>query len=216
MRVLFEEELKKLHNEIVVMLSMTEEQIDKTLEALKAQDVELAQKVVDGDDAVDKQEIKIEKLCLEIIVRQAPVAKDMRRVTSIFKLITDLERIADHAEDICGIIVDVYHQRHIKPLVKIPKMAKMARSMVSRVITAYMQNDTDLAKEVAKDDEDVDNVYHNLTVELIEAMKNNPSAVEQAVALIQIAKHFERMADHATNIAEWVIFNETGKHKSLN
>jgi len=216
MRIVFEEELKTLHEQIVVMLSMTEEQIDKTLEALKTQDLALAKDVIDGDDAIDKQEKKIEKQCLEIIVRQSPVAKDMRRVTSIFKLITDLERIADHAEDICTLIVNVYHQKQIKPLVKIPNMAKMARSMVSRVITAYMQNDIELAKEVAADDEGVDEIYHDLKVQVIDVMKANPSCVEEGVALIQIAKHFERIADHATNVAEWIIFNETGKHKSLN
>lgn len=215
MRIIFEEELQKLHEQIVVMLSLTEEAIDKALETLKTQDVELAKEVIKGDDKIDKQERKIEKLCLALLVKQNPVAGDLRRITSIFKLITDLERIADHAEDICEIVVRVYNQRHIKPLVDIPNMANMARSMVSRVITAYMQNDIELATAVCKDDNKVDDLYFKIYNELIEMMKSNPMIIEQGVALIAIAKYFERIADHATNIGEWIVFNETGKHKHL-
>lgn len=215
-RVLFDEELNALHEKIVKMLSLTEQAIDMTIEALKKQDVAMAEQVIAGDDAIDKLERKIEKMCLEIMVRQTPVASDMRRVTSIFKLITDLERIADHAEDICQIIVDVYHERHIKPLVDIPVMAKMARSMVSRVISAYMTNDTDLAVEVCKDDAEVDEIFYKIYNDLIELMKTDTMIIEQAVALLSIAKYFERIADHATNIGEWIVFNETGKHKHLN
>lgn len=215
LRVSFEEDLNNLHEQIVKMLSMTEEAIDMAMEALKSQDVDLAKQVIKGDDKIDKQERKIEKLCLDILVRQTPVASDLRRITSTFKLITDLERIADHAEDISEIVVRIYNQRFIKPLIDMPIMADMARSMVGRVITAYMHQDIELAIEVCENDKDVDDIYHRIYNELIEMMKNNSTVVEQAVALISIAKYFERIADHATNIGEWVVFNETGKHKHL-
>lgn len=215
LRISFEEDLKRLHEQIVKMLSWTEEAIDMAMIALKTQDINLANQVIDGDDRIDKQERKIEKICLEMLVRHNPVASDLRRITSTFKLITDLERIADHAEDISEIVVRIYNQRLIKPLIDMPIMADMARSMVGRVITAYMHQDIDLAIEVCENDKDVDNIYHRIYNELIEMMKNNPTVVEQAVALISIAKYFERIADHATNIGEWVVFNETGKHKHL-
>ncbi len=214
-RIPFEEELALLHDEIIIMLSMTEKAFDNAMEALKTQNLELAKEVIAGDDDIDNQERAIEKLCLEIMVRQNPVAGDLRRITSIFKLITDLERIADHAEDICEIVVRIYNQRLIKPLVDLPIMADMARSMVSRAIKAFMQQDIKMAKEVGKDDAQVDEMYHKIYNELIEMMKANPAVVEQAVALVSIAKYFERIADHATNVAEWVIFNVTGKHKHI-
>ncbi len=215
LRVSFEEDLKKLHEKIVQMLSLTEEAMDKALIALKSQDIEIAKEVIAGDDEIDKLERKIEKLCIDIMVKQAPVASDLRRITSIFKLITDLERIADHAEDISEIVVRIYNQRLIKPLIDLPIMASMARSMVSGVITAYMRQDIELAKNVCENDCDVDKIYHKIYNELIEMMKANPMVIEQGVALISIAKYFERIADHATNIGEWIVFNETGKHKHL-
>ena len=214
-RISFEEELKTLHEEITKMLSMTEKAFDDAMTALKTQDVELAKKVIAGDDDIDNQERAIEKLCLEIMVRQSPLAGDLRRITSIFKLITDLERIADHAEDISEIVVRIYNQRLIKPLIDLPKMADMARSMVSRSIRAFMAQDMDLAKQVCKDDSGVDEMYHKIYNELVDMMKANPAVVEQAVALISIAKYFERIADHATNVAEWVVFNVTGDHKHI-
>ena len=212
MRISFDQDLKMLHEEIVKMLSMTEEAIDGAMAALKNQDVELAKKVIAGDDIIDSQEAKIEKLCLDIIVRQAPLARDLRKITSIFKLITDLERIADHAEDISEIVVKIYNERLMKPLVDLPKMANIARTMVSRVITAYMQGDTKLALEACRDDEVVDDYYVKIYNELIEMMKSNPAVIEQGVALIAIAKYLERIADHATNIGEWAVFSESGKH----
>jgi phosphate transport system protein len=214
-RISFEEELKSLHKEITKMLSMTEKAFDDAMTALKTQNVDLAREVIKGDDKIDEQERSIEKLCLEIMVRQSPIAGDLRRITSIFKLITDLERIADHAEDICEIIIKIYNQRLIKPLIDLPVMADMARSMVSRSIRSFMQQDTDLARAVCGDDDGVDEMYFKIYDELVEMMKANPAVVEQAVALISIAKYFERIADHATNVAEWVIFNVTGDHKHI-
>ncbi len=214
-RISFEQELTSLHEEIIKMLSMTEKAFDNAMEALKTQNLELAKEVIAGDDKIDDQERAIERLCLEIMVRQNPVAGDLRRITSIFKLITDLERIADHAEDICEIVVRIYNQRLIKPLVDLPIMADMARSMVSRSIKAFMQQDTEMAKAVGKDDAQVDEMYYKIYNELVEMMKANPAVVEQAVALVSIAKYFERIADHATNVAEWVIFNVTGDHKHI-
>jgi len=215
MRILFQEELNSLHENISKMLYLTENAIDKAIEALKTQNVALAQEVIDGDDDIDKLERDIEKLCLEILIRQAPMATDFREVTATFKLITDLERIADHAEDICQIIVSIYNERYVKPLIDIPLMANTARVMVNKAITSFLNKDKALAMEVCKQDNEVDELYRKIYSELIDIMKSNPSAVEQCAALLQIAKYFERIADHATNIGEWVVFNITGKHKHI-
>ncbi len=214
-RISFDEELKALHIEIIKMLSMTEKALDNAMTALKTQDVELAKSVIQGDDLIDEKERSIEKLCLEIMVRQSPKAGDLRRITSIFKLITDLERIADHAEDISEIVIKIYNQRLIKPLVDLPIMADMASFMVSRAIRAFMQQDAELARQVCKDDNGVDEMYYKIYNELVEMMKNNPAVVEQAVALVSISKYFERIADHATNVAEWVVYNVTGDHRHI-
>jgi len=214
-RLSFEEELGLLHEQFTNMLSLTESAIDDAITALKNQDADLAQKVIEGDDEIDKLERKIEKVCLEIMVRQNPIASDLRRVTSIFKLITDLERIADHAEDISEIVIRIKDQKYVKPLVDLPIMANKARAMVTKVIRSYMQRDIDLAYEVCDDDNAVDEINIKIYNELVEMIKGNPALAEQAVALISIAKYFERIADHATNIAEWVVFNETGKHKRI-
>ncbi len=214
-RLSFDEELGLLHEQFTYMLSLTENAIDQAIVALKTQDAELAQKIIDGDDEIDKVERKIEKLCLEIMVRQNPIASDLRRVTSIFKLITDLERIADHAEDISDIIIRIKDQKYLKPLVDLPIMANKARAMVTKVIRSYLQRDVDMAYEVCADDNAVDEMNHKIYNDLVEMIKANPASAEQAVALISITKYFERIADHATNIAEWVVFNETGKHKRI-
>jgi phosphate transport system protein len=214
-RLSFEEEMGLLHEQFTNMLSLTENAIDKAIVALKTQDAALAQEIIDGDDEIDKAERKIEKSCLEIMVRQNPIASDLRRVTSIFKLITDLERIADHAEDISEILIRIKDQKYLKPLVDLPNMANKARAMVTKVIRSYLQRDVDMAYEVCAEDSAVDEMNHQITNDLIEMIKGNPASAEQAVALISITKYFERIADHATNIAEWVVYNETGKHKHI-
>ncbi len=214
-RLSFEEEMGLLHEQFTNMLSLTENAIDKAIVALKTQDAALAKEIIEGDDEIDKAERKIEKSCLEIMVRQNPIASDLRRVTSIFKLITDLERIADHAEDISEIVIRIKDQKYLKPLVDLPNMANKARGMVTKVIRSYLQRDVDMAYEVCAEDNAVDEMNHKITNDLIEMIKGNPASAEQAVALISITKYFERIADHATNIAEWVVYNETGKHKHI-
>ncbi|PNT94492.1 phosphate signaling complex protein PhoU [Clostridium thermosuccinogenes] len=212
----FDKELEELHHELIRMGSMVEESIENAIYALKKQDIELAKKVLDNDDAIDAQEKKIERICLMLIARQQPLAKDLRVISTALKIITDMERIADHSSDICEITLRMANERYVKPLIDIPLMAEKAKQMVNKAIDAYVKRDVELAKEVCASDDAVDELFSKITFEVTSIMRNNSEAVEQCVDFILIAKYLERMADHATNIGEWVIFSVTGEHMHLN
>lgn len=211
----FDQGLEDLHLELIKMGSLVEESIENTIIALKKQDVELARKVFKNDDLVDDLEQKIEKHCLNLIARQQPLAKDLRTISTALKIITDMERIADHSADIAEITLRMAKEKYIKPLIDIPKMAELARQMVNKAIDAYVRQDVALAQEVCASDDAVDDLFFKIILELINLMKNDPQTIEQAINFMFIAKYLERMADHATNIGEWVVFNVTGEHEHL-
>ena len=211
----FDQGLDDLHLELIRMGSLVEESIDNTIQALRKQDVELAQQVFLNDDVIDDLEQKIEKKCMNLIARQQPLAKDLRTISTALKIITDMERIADHSADIAELTIRMANVKYIKPLIDIPRMAEMAKQMVNKSIDAYVKQDIKLAEEVCASDDDVDDLFNKIVLELVNIMKNDPEAVEQAIDFMFIAKYLERMADHATNIGEWVVFNVTGEHDHL-
>ena len=211
----FDQGLEDLHLELIKMGSLVEESIDNTIQALKKQDVELARQVFLNDDVIDDLEQKIEKKCMNLIARQQPLAKDLRTISAALKIITDMERIADHSADIAELTIRMANVKYIKPLIDIPKMAEMAKHMVNKSIDAYVRQDINLAQEVCASDDDVDDLFNKIILELVNIMKNDSEAVEQAIDFMFIAKYLERMADHATNIGEWVVFNVTGEHDHL-
>jgi phosphate transport system regulatory protein PhoU len=211
----FDQGLDDLHLDLIKMGSLVEESIDNTIIALKKQDIEMAKQVFKNDDIIDDLEQRIEKKCMNLIARQQPLAKDLRTISTALKIITDMERIADHSADIAEITIRMAHEKYIKPLIDIPKMAEMAKKMVNKSIDAYIKQDINLAQEVCASDDDVDELFNKIILELINIMKNDPTAVEQGTDLMFIAKYLERMADHATNIGEWVVFNVTGEHDHL-
>jgi phosphate transport system protein len=214
-RHLFEKELESLHLELIKMGSLVEESIDNTIIALKKQDVTMAKRIFNNDDIIDDMEKKIERICLTLIATQQPLAKDLRSISTVLKIITDMERIADHSSDIAEITIRMASEKYIKPLIDIPKMAELARIMVNKSIDAYIKQDMDLAMEVCNSDDAVDDLFSKITLELINLMKNDSATIEQGIDLMLIAKYLERMADHATNIGEWVVFNITGEHEHL-
>lgn len=211
----FDQGLDDLHLDLINMGSLVEESIDNTILALKKQDVELARKIFRNDDIIDELEQRIEKKCMNLIARQQPLAKDLRTISTALKIITDMERIADHSADIAEITIRMANTKYIKPLIDIPKMAELAKQMVNRSIDAYIKQDIKLAEEVCASDDDVDELFNKIILELINIMKNDPTTVEQGTDFMFIAKYLERMADHATNISEWVVFNVTGEHDHL-
>ncbi|MCL2437436.1 MAG: phosphate signaling complex protein PhoU, partial [Clostridiales bacterium] len=178
------------------------------------QDVGLARKTIAADDEIDDHEREIASLCLKLILQQQPVANDLRFVSSVLKIVTDLERIGDHAADISEITLLLAGKPFIKKLEHIPLMAKETMHMLKMSIDAYVKRDLQLAKQVIEHDDVVDDLFITVRNELVELIHKDSSNGDQAIDLLMIAKYFERIGDHATNIAEWVIFALTGTHKN--
>jgi len=210
----FNESLQVLNEKLIEMGVLTEKAIDDAITALKNDDKVLAKHVFDSDDDVDIMEKEIETMCINIIATQQPIAGDLRMVTAILKMITDLERIADHASDICEIILVMDVKKDIFDLEPLEKMSTIAKSMVKDSITAYVKRDLQLAKEVCDRDEKIDNLFHKVVFMLQNLMALDKANIPVATDYIFIIKYLERVGDHTTNIAEWVIFNLTGKHES--
>ena len=213
MRSLLEEQLRQLYDALVGMGEMVEQSIADANKALIEQDVALAQKIIASDDEIDAMEKEIESRCLKIILRQQPVAQDLRLVSSVLKVITDLERIGDHASDISEITISLAGTKYIKQLDYIPQMAAVTMKMVTDSVDAFVKQDLELAKNVILFDDTVDALFAKEKGKLIELINENADNGDQAVDLIMIAKYFERIGDHATNVAEWVIFSLTGTYK---
>lgn len=209
-KVVYEEKMSLLQDKLQQMGNLVEGAIAKSVEALKTQDLKLAQAVIDGDDQIDDLEREIEEKILEVIATQQPMAKDLRRVATLFKMINDLERMADYATSIAKITIRIAHQPLIKPLVDIPRMAIISQKMVKQSLDAYVREDVELARAVGKDDDEVDNLYSQIFRELLTIMMENPKTITQATHLLFAGRWLERISDHATNIAEEVIFLVTG------
>jgi len=215
-RVIFKEKMSALLDRLHQMGSLVEEAIGFSIEALKKQDTQLAQVVIDGDNIIDDLEHEIEDLIIEFIATQQPMAKDLRRVVTLFKMISDLERMADYATSIAKITIKIADQPLIKPLVEIPRMASLSQKMVKQSLDAYVREDVELAYAVAKDDDEVDKLFGQIFRELLTIMMENPKTITQATHLLFVGRWLERISDHATNISEEVIFLVTGEKKNLN
>ncbi len=213
MRNRFDQELDKLNLEIIKMGGLIENAIEFSAKALINQDLSLIKKVNELESEIDDMEKTIESHCLKLLLQQQPVASDLRIISTALKMITDMERIGDNAEDIAEIARFIVDQKFIKDLVHIPQMAEATISMVKRSVDAFVNKDKELAEEVCKSDDIVDNLFQVIKEELIEKIQENKSNGEQAIDLLMIAKYLERIGDHAENIAEWVIFSITGKHQ---
>jgi len=215
MRNRFDHKLDQLNNSLIEMGEIAKQAIADAAKALIEQDTELAKKIIDSDDEIDNMEKEIESSCLKLIYQQQPVARDLRLVSAVMKMITDLERIGDHASDISEITLLLADKKYIKKLDHIPQMAEATMKMVTESIDAFVKNDLELAKEVIAHDDVVDGLFDIVKNELIGLIKEDPNNGDQAIDLVMIAKYYERIGDHATNIAEWVIFSLTGIHKRV-
>ena len=214
MRIRFDEQLKQLNKEMINMGTMIEKSIGDAVKALMKQDVELAQKVMAGDEEIDRTERKIEDLCLRLLLQQQPVARDLRQISAALKMITDMERIGDQASDIAEIII-TEDKSEAQDIPMIIKMSEAASKMVRDSVNAYVEKDLDLARKVMENDDVVDELFEEVKTTLINFIAENKGLQGvEAIDLIMVAKYLERIADHATNIAEWVEFSITGIHKS--
>ena len=214
MRRKFEEQLAELNNALIEMGVIVKKAITATNKALIEQDTALAEKIIASDDEIDEKEKEIENLCLKLLLQQHPVARDLRLVSSVLKIITDLERIGDHASDISELTILLAGKPYIKKLEHIPRMASETMKMVTESIEAFVAQDKELAARVIAHDDVVDELFAKVKKDLILLIKERADCGDQAIDLIMIAKYFERIGDHATNIAEWVVFSLTGMHKN--
>jgi phosphate transport system protein len=214
MRNKFDTELENLNLELIKMGSLIENSIETSARALINKDLELVKKVNEFEIEIDEMEKAIESHCLKLLLQQQPVASDLRLISTALKMITDMERIGDNAEDIAEIARYLVNQEYIKDLVHIPQMADATISMVKRAIDAYVSKDKELALQVCRDDDIVDDLFQLVKKELIEKIQENTENGEQAIDLLMVAKYLERIGDHAENLAEWVIFSITGQHKT--
>jgi len=215
MRNKFDEQLTHLNKMLIEMGAMIENAITQTKTALLDQDVELAKSIIAGEAEIDQMERDIETLCLKLLLQQQPIAKDLRLISAALKMITDMERIGDHAEDISEITLMLAGSPYIKKLEHIPMMADATMKMVGDAINAFVKKDLRLACSVKRYDDVVDNLFVNIKDDLIALIHQDAAHGEQAIDLIMIAKYFERIGDHAVNIAEWVEFSITGKHNKF-
>jgi phosphate transport system protein len=208
-----DQQLEKLNKAFKKMGRGVQAAISDATKALLEQDKELAEIVISSDDEIDKMEKKIERICLKMIMRELPVAGDLRQISAILKMTADLERIADHASDISKIVLTFTDEPYIKKLDHIPQMAEITMQMVKDSINAFVEKDEDLARTVMSNDSEVNRLFSIIKNELVELIDAGTSQGGQIVNLLMIAKYFERIGDHATNISEWMIFTLTGVHK---
>src|SRR3989338_2152515 len=208
----FDEELKELHQDILKMAAFAQEAIQKSIEALKNRDKLQAEEVVNTDNRIDELELVIDEKCIDLIARHQPVAGDLRFITTGMKINTELERIADLAVDIAQRVLELADKPLLKPLVDIPKLSLVAQEMTRQAIDALVNRDAELAKNVVLSDSRADDLRNLVQKELVDDyMLHDPRTADRAVPLLLIARHLERICDHATNIAEDVIYLVQGK-----
>ena len=214
MRSRFDEQLDQLNKELISMGALCEEAIGRSVRALRDGDPDLASTAIPLYAETDRMERVIEDRCLRLLLQQQPVARDLRQITAAMKMITDLERIGDQAADIAS-IVQYLNGRSVKPCMPLIPMAEAAMRMVTGSVDAYVKRDLEAARLVIEQDDAVDEYFERVKDYLIDIIANSPEEGEYALDLLMIAKYLERIGDHATNIAEWVVFSVTGVHKDL-
>lgn len=211
MRSNFDSQLAKLNKELIEMGALCEQAIALAAKALENKNSEMAKDIISIDHEIDQKERDVESLCLKMLLQQQPVARDLRQISAALKMITDMERIGDQASDIAEIMQTL--KDNSLELIELSDMARATIKMVTESINAYVDRDLSIAKTVIMYDDIVDDYFDKIKQKLIDEITKNSKESEYAVDLLMIAKYFERIGDHATNIAEWVEFSVTGVHK---
>ena len=209
----FERQLEELHVQLITLGSYCEKAISFSAKAIqKVQNEEIARQVFETDRDIDAKEREIENLCLSLLLHQHPVARDLREISAALKMVSDMERIGDQACDITGIVKKDAEVLTIRENTHLDKMAKATISMVSKSVQSFIKQNLMIAHEVIEQDDTVDELFNRVKKETISLIHEDPGKGEECVAIIMIAKYFERIGDHATNIAEWVEYSITGVH----
>ncbi|HEY8346681.1 MAG TPA: phosphate signaling complex protein PhoU [Symbiobacteriaceae bacterium] len=212
----FEEQLETLQRGVLKMGAYVTEAIHRAVDSLVRLDEQLARDVIAGDDTVDRMLVDLEKGCLQVMALHQPMARDLRRVGAVLKIVTDLERIADHATDIAMVTLHLQGDTLIKELVDIRRMAELVQQMTMEALEAYIHQDVERARRMIAMDDEVDRIHSALFDELLVIMQARPETVKQATYLILVSMYLERVGDHATNLGEWTIYLVTGELKDLN
>ncbi|NPB06942.1 MAG: phosphate signaling complex protein PhoU [Aquificae bacterium] len=204
-------ELEKTKEQVIKMAKLVQRAVEKATEALNRQSVELAEEVIKGDDEIDLLEVDIERRCVRMIALYQPEASDLRMIMGIYKIVSDLERMGDEAENIAERAIMLAEEPPLKPYVNLNLMAELVKEMVNDSVIAFIQKDTLLAKKVIERDDTIDELYHQLERELMTYVLEDPRNIKRAMHLSFVARHYERIADHAENVAEAAIYLAEGE-----
>lgn len=214
-RVVFSNQLQELRDDVVALSSMVDKAIARSVDSLKRQDLNLAHQVYAGDAEINQERWKTEERALNVIATQAPMASDLRVISSVMHIVVDLERMGDHAAGIAKIVIETANEPLLKPLVDIPRMSELSRTMLADSITAFIEGQADFAREIVMRDDDVDQLYDQIYRELLTYMMADPGTINRATHLLWAAHNLERIADRVTNICERVIFSVTGQFEEI-
>ena len=211
MRETYKKKLEEIQNDILFMGSMVEKAILRSMEALKERDLVKAQQIIDEDNNINKKRFDVEEKCIQLIATQQPMASDLRIIISVLNVISELERIGDYAEGTARVALLIGNEPPLKPLVDLPRMAQKTADMLRRSMDAFIHHDIEAAKQIAAEDDEIDNLYDQVFRELLTFMAEDPRTITRATRLIWVAHNLERSADRVTNICERVVFVVTGK-----
>lgn len=212
----FDRQLADLQDEVIGLGNMVDRAIDRSIEALRDLDRDHARRIIEDDKLINRRRFDIEEMCLQLIARQQPLASDLRIIAAILNIITDLERMGDHAQGIAKIVLMHGDEPLLKPLIDVPRMAEKSREMLRRSLEAFVARDTEAAKQISTEDDEVDALYDQIYRELLTFMIQDPRTIQRATLLLWAAHNLERVADRVTNICERVVFLSTGYMEEMN
>ena len=215
-RTIFHKKLREIQDDVLAMGSMVEKATSRSIEALKERDLEKAHEIIADDLKINRKRFNIEEKCVQLIATQQPMASDLRTIIGVLNIITEIERIGDHAEGIAKIVVMIGDEPLLKPLIDIPRMAEKVNDMLHRSLDALINHDADTAKQIVSEDDEVDNLYDQVFRELLTFMAEDPKTITRATRLIWVAHNLVRSADRVTNICERVVYMVTGKMEEMN
>ncbi len=215
-RETFDSELIRLRDEMLILGSMTEKAIIRSIEVLKRKDQEAARQLIADDLRINRKRFEIEEECIQLVATQQPMAGDLRTIVAVLHIIVDLERMADHAEGIARITLMIGNEPLLKPLIDVPRMAEKGVSMLRRSLEAFVNRDAEAARHICDEDDEVDGLYDQVYRELLTYMIADPTTINRATSLLWVAHNLERIADRVTNVCERVVYMVTGRMEEMN
>lgn len=214
-RATFHKKLREIQDDVLAMGSMVEKATNRSIEALKKRDLDMAREIIDDDLKINGKRFDIEEKCIELIATQQPMASDLRAIICVLNIVTEIERIGDHAGGIAKIVIMIGDEPPLKPLIDVPRMADKTNDMLHRSLDAFINRDADAARNIVAEDDEVDNLYDQVFRELLTFMVEDPRTITRATRLIWVAHNLERSADRVTNICERVVYMVTGKMEEI-